>query len=69
MMGDRLYFTNGSVDGLETVKLTQSNLLPSDDDDSVSSDVASESLQMAYRLAYAEVATLSDRVNDGVPNQ
>lgn len=69
MMGDRLYFTNGSVDGLDTVKLTQSNLLPSDDDDSVVDDIASESLQMAYRLALAEISTISDRINDGSPNQ
>lgn len=67
MMGDRLYFTNGSVEGVEKVKLTQSNLLPSDDDDSVVQDIAQQSLTDAYRLAMQEVGVVSDRVNDGTP--
>lgn len=67
-LGDKLYFTNGDMEGVEKVKLTQHNLLPTDDDDQIPSDVAHDSLQMAYRLAYAEVATLSDRINDGVSN-
>lgn len=69
LLDDRLYFTNGDVEGLDPIKLTQSNLLPSDDDDSVAPDIGHDSLNMAYRLAFAEVAINSDRINDGIPNQ
>lgn len=67
--GDRLYFTNGLVDDLDIVKLTQYNVLPSDDEDNVPSDVGQEALQMAWRLAYPEIALQSDRDNNGVPVQ
>lgn len=64
--GDKLRFTNGSVEGIESVMLSQSNLLPSDPDDSVPDDIVDESLNRAYRLAYAEIVINSDRLNDGV---
>lgn len=69
LKGDRLYFTNGIPEGVDVVQLTQSNLLPSDDDDSVSADIAQEALRYAWMLAYPEVSIPTDRENDGVPRQ
>lgn len=64
---DRIYFTNGDVSKMGTLKLSQYNLLPKDDDDSVASDIAQQSLIEAYRLAMQEVGVASDRDNNGVP--
>lgn len=66
LKGDRLYFTNGIPEDLDIVQLTQSNLLPSDDDDSVPADVGQEALRYAWMLAYPEVSMPTDRENDGV---
>lgn len=66
--GDRIYFTNGDVGNLGTIKLSQYNLLPKDDDDSVPEDIGQEALNWAYRLAFAELSINQDRDNNGVPN-
>ena len=65
---DRIYFTNGDVSKLGTVKLSQYNLLPKDDEDSVPEDIGQEALNNAYRLAFAELSINQDRDNNGVPN-
>lgn len=66
--GDRIYFTNGDVSDLGTLKLSQYNLLPKDDEDSVPEDAGQEALNWAYRLAVAELTINQDRDNNGVPN-
>lgn len=65
--GGKLYFTNNVPEGLGLVVLSQSNVIPSNDDDSVPSDIASDAIDRAYRQVYAEIVINSDRFNDGVP--
>src|SRR5690606_17929761 len=57
---DRIYFTNGDVSNMGTVKLSQYNLLPKDDEDSVPEDIGQQALNNAYRLAFAELTINQD---------
>lgn len=66
--GDRVYFTNADISGLEKVRLTQYNLLPKDDEADIPSDIAGRALTEAFRIAMGEIQIPSDRSNDGVPN-
>lgn len=67
-MDGKLYFRGGTVCKGDKLVLTQRNVVPSNDDDSLPSWVGRTALNEAYRLAYAEIAINSDRINDGVPN-
>ena len=66
--GDRLVFMNELVDDVDEVKLTQYNLLPKDDDDSVPSDIGQLALTDAIRLAIQEVSVPRDEDNNGTPS-
>lgn len=68
--GDRLYLIgNILTDGGESLMLTQKNVVPKDDDDPVPVDIASQSLERAYRSVYPEISAQQDRDNNGVDNK
>lgn len=66
--GDRLVFINGLVEDIDEVKLTQYNLLPKDDNDSVPSDIGQLALTDAIRLAIQEMSVPRDEDNNGTPS-
>lgn|SRR5690625_325741 len=66
--GDKLIFMNGDMTGINKVNLSQSNVIPTDDDSEVPSDIGNLILQDAYKTAYPELMVERDRVNDGEPN-
>lgn len=65
--GDKLIFMNGDMGAIDKIQLTQSNVIPSDDDSEVPADIGNLILQDAYKTAYPELMVERDRINDGEP--
>lgn len=65
--GDKLVLVGGVSEGDE-ISVTQSNVIPNNDDAEIPSDVGSRALENAYRSAYPHIVMQRDINNDGVPN-
>lgn len=65
--GKRLVFIGGVKEG-DKLELTQKNVIPSKDTDSLPREIGNQVLDMAYKTLYPELVVERDRNNDGVPN-
>lgn len=65
--GDKLVLIGGVEEG-DKISVTQSNVIPDNDDAPIPSDIGNKALELAYRTAYPHITMTRDINNDGVPN-
>lgn len=65
--GSKLVFIGGVEVGDE-ISVTQSNVIPDNDDAEIPSEIGNRALELAYRTAYPHMNMPRDINNDGVPN-
>lgn len=65
--GSKLVFIGGVEVGDE-ISVTQSNVIPDNDDAEIPSEIGNKALELAYRTAYPHMNMPRDINNDGVPN-
>lgn len=66
--GDKIVFAGTGMENTDKVMLTQSHVIPTNDDDEIPVDIGNIVLQDAYRTVYPELTVQRDNINDGSPD-